>query len=439
MKIPCLRALGLSLVLLLGGCAANQLHGYEPVYQGYNVPQPLLDTIQARLQQNGLVGARVERDATGRVRLAGQYRNEDEVDRAFIIVQSIVGLKSTSPFYPEHIAEKRWDVEARQALAQQARQASARLASLPGRKLALVIGISDFRDNKHFNPIPGEQDAAVVAKAALNAKYQVTALLGRQATKAAVEDTLRRLEADLRPNDSLFIYISSHGTRPLPEASGGDARRMSIIAWDSGDIAINDEIDYYLNLQKTAVPDALVQRLAKKPTKNTRILIDTCYSGEMLKGLPDASGGYIARTNGGMPEMAGIAMASWTGKDYTAKGIHFSEDRSASNARRDGAAASRPEVYDERSYAIITATSEGEESLAPPHDVGTFTLDGKVLRGSFFTQSFFHFLDKHGGHVEPAFEEARQFTMRNAGIVSGGRRTQRPRQFATKAFDQNNL
>jgi len=435
MKIACFRALGLSLILLLGGCAANQLHGYENVYQGYNVPQPLLDAIQTKMKQDGLAGARVERDATGRVRLAGQYRNEDEVDRAFLIAQSIVGIKSTSPFYPENVVEKRWDVEARQALAQ---QATARLASLPGRKIALVIGISKFRDDHHFLAIPGEEDAAVVAQAATSARYQVTALLGRQATKAAIEATLARMEADLRPNDSLFIYISSHGTPPLPEASGGDARRMSIIAWDSGDAAIGNMTDYYLNLQKTAVSDAMVQRLAKKPTKNTRILIDTCYSGEMLKGLPDASGGYIARTNGGMPEMAGISMASWTGKAYTSKGIHFSEDRGAAG-RRNGGTASRPEVYDERAYAIITATSEGEESLAPGRDVGTFTLDGKILRGSYFTQSFFHFLDKHGGHVEPAFEEARQFTMRNAGVVTGGRQTQRPRQFATKAFDQNNL
>lgn len=436
MKIPCLRALGLSLVLLLSGCAANQLHGYEPVYQGYHVPQALLDAIQVKLKQNGLAGARIERDSTGRVRLAGQYRNEDEVDRAFLIVQSFVGLKSTSPFYPENVAEKRWDAEARQAVAQ---QTDARLASLPGRKIALIIGISKFRDAYHFNKIPGEEDASVVAQAVTNAKYQVTALLGEQATKAAIEDALRRLESDLRPNDSLFIYISSHGAPPLLDAAGSDARRMSIIAWDSGDAAINNKSDYYLNLQKTAVPDVLVQRLAKKPTKNTRILIDTCFSGEMLKGLPDASGGYIARTNGGMPEMAGISMASWTGPAYTSKGIHFSEDRATKSARRNDADASRPQVYDERAYAIITATSEGEESLAPPSHVGSFTLDGKILRGSFFTQSFFHYLDKHGGHVEPAFEEARQFTMRNAGIVSNGSRTQRPRQFATKAFDQNNL
>lgn len=433
MNLSCLRGLGLSLLLLLTGCAANQLHGYEHVYQGYTVPQSLLDTIQARLKQDGITGARIERDATGRVRLAGRYRNEDEVDRAFIIVQSIVGLKSTSPFYPENIAVKRWENEAGQALA---KQAGARLASLPGRKIALVIGITTFRDDKHFNPIPGVEDASVVAKAAVDAHYQVTALLGKQATKAAIEATLRQLEADLRPNDSLFIYISSHGSQPLPTAEGGDARRMSIIAWDSGDAAINDRTDYLLNLQKTAVPDVLVQRLAKKPTRNTRILIDTCYSGEMLRGLPDASNGYIARTNGGLPELAGISMASWTGKTYTSKAIRFSEDRGAAARRGDAPAA---EVYEERAYAIITATSEGEESLAPPRQTGTFVLDGQVLRGSFFTQAFFHYLGKYDGHVEPAFEDARRFTMQNAGVVTGGKQTQRPRQFATKVFDQSSL
>jgi hypothetical protein len=435
MNMSCFRVLGLSLILLLSGCAANQLHGYENVYQGYSIPQPLLDTIQAKFRQHGLAGARIERDSTGRVRLAGNYRDEDEVDRAFVIVQSIVGLKSTSPFYPENIAEKRWEADARQALA---KQADARLAALPGRKLALVIGIGEFRDSKHFTPIPGEDDARIVEAAARKAQYQVTALLGNKATKASIEDALRRLEADLRPSDSLFIYVSSHGTRPLPVASGGDARRMSIIAWDSGDAAIDNEPDYYVNLQRTAVSDGLVQRLAKKPTRNTRILIDTCFSGEMLKGLPDESRGYIARTNGGMPELAGVSMAAWTGKDYTSKGIRFSEDRGAGR-QRDTGAEPRAEVYEERAYAIITATSEGEESLAPPHQVGTFSLDGKVLRGSYFTQSFFHYLGKYDGHVEQAFEDARQFTIRNAGVVSRGSRTQRPRQFATKAFDQKSL
>ena len=430
------------LSLLLTGCAANQLHGFENTYYSYNVPQPLLDKIAARLRQEGLVNARVERDSVGRVRLGGSYQTEDEVDRAFLIVQSIVGLKSTSPFYPANIRQQRWEIEAREQLERLARAEQAK--PRPPRRVALVIGISTFKDNRHWKPIPGEEDAAVVQRSAQQSGYQVTALLGRSATKANIEAALRRIVADLRPEDSLFIYVSSHGMKPLPSANGGDERKMSIIAWDSGDAAINDEIGYQLNLLRTAVPDVLVQRLAKKPTRNTRILIDTCYSGEMLKGLPDESAGYIAQMNKGAPERAGISMASWTGKAYTSKAIRFSEDApkqaTAQGVKAPASEAASEAIDSERAYTIITATSEGEESLAPAPQTGTFVLPGKgTLRGSFFTQAFFAYLEEYGGHVEPAFAAARDFTSRTAREVTGGEKTQVPRQFATRSAERNRL
>jgi hypothetical protein len=431
-------ALLVLLSLLLAGCAANQMHGFENTYYSYNIPQPLLDKISAKLRQNGLVNARIGRDNVGRVQLAGSYQNEDEVDRAFIIVQSIVGLKSTSPFYPANIKEKRWEAEARLALEQNAR---ARTAARPGRRVALVVGISTFQDSEHWRPIPGEADAAVVKRAAEQAGYAVTSLLGSQASKRNIENALRKIEADLSAEDSLFIYVSSHGMQPLPSANGGDERKMSIIAWDSGDANINNMTDYQLNLQRTAVPDVLVQRLAKKPTRNTRILIDTCYSGEMLKGVPDESAGYITKMNGGAPEKAGIAMASWTGKAYTSKGIHFTDDRRAPQAGAGNKRQATSDVIDsERAYTIITATSEGEESLAPPPHEGVFPLpDGRVLRGSFFTQAFFAYLDTYKGQVEPAFAAARDFTISKAKAVSGGAKHQVPRQFATRSAERNRL
>ena len=438
-------ALLVLLSLLLGGCAANQMHGFENTYYSYNVPQPLLDKISARLRQEGLANASMGRDSVGRVQLGGSYQTEDEVDRAFVIVQSIVGLKSTSPFYPANIRQKRWDLEARQQLERLAQ--ADRAVARAGRRVALVVGINTFRDGVHWKPIPGEDDAAVVKRAAEQAGYAVTSLLGSQATKRNIEDALRRIEADLSAQDSLFVYVSSHGMFPLPSANGGDERKMSIIAWDSGDAKIANQTDYLLNLQKTAVPDLLVQRLAKKPTRNTRILIDTCYSGEMLKGLPDESAGYIAKMNGGATERAGISMASWTGKAYTSKAIRFSEDAprqaQAGTPRPLGQAspAANDAIDSERAYTIITATSEGEESLAPPTQVGEFSLPGEQrrLRGSFFTQAFFAYLQAYKGQVEPAFAAAREFTSRNAREVTSGAKTQVPRQFATRSAERNQL
>lgn len=431
------------LALLLSGCAANQLHGFENTYHGYTVPQSLMDKISAKLHTEGLTNARVERDLVGRVKLAGSYRTEDEVDRAFLIVQSIVGLKSTSPFYPANIREQRWELEARQQLERIAR--AERSVKRPGRKVALVIGISSFKDSEHWSQIMGEEDAAVVQRAALQAKYDVTALLGRNATKANIESALRDIDAKLGPDDSLFIYISSHGMQPLPSANGGDERKMSIIAWDSGDPKIVGMTDYLLNLNRTAVPDYLVQQLAMRPTRNTRILIDTCYSGDMLKGLPDESNGYIARTNNGVAERAGISMASWTGEAFTSKGIRFSEDAPAQAAaggvKRQAATAASAPVASERAYTIITATSEGEKSLGPPMHLPEFSIPGRAdkLHGSFFTQALFAYLDVYKGQVEPAFEAARDFTSHKASAVSAGKLTQVPRQFATHSAERNQL
>lgn len=433
-----LRVLTVMSVLLLGGCAASQMHGYEHTYQAYRVPQPLFDAIGLKLRQNGLVNARLARDSVGRVRLVGSYANEDEVDRAFVIVQSIVGIKSTSPFYPENVKLTRWETEAGQALG--ANAAANRADNRLGRRIALVVGINTFKDGKHFRPVPGEDDARVVTRSAEKSGYAVTSLLGNQATKTRIEAALARIEGDLRPQDSLFIYISSHGTQPLPTPQGGDNRRMSIVAWDSGDAAINDPTDYYLNLQRTAVSDTLVQRLAKKPTKNTRILIDTCFSGEMLRGLPDASAGYIAQANSGAPERAGIALASWTGPAFTSKGIRQAFDTPAASAGK-GAARSTlaDDIGTERAYTIITATSEGEESLAPGNPDSLFQLDQRQLKGSFFTQAFFAYLDDAQGHVEPAFAKAREFTRNKAHEVTGGKQTQVPRHFATQSADRNTL
>lgn len=437
-------ALCVLLPLLLTGCAANQLHGFENTYYAYDVPQPLLDRISVKLRQEGLTNARIGRDSVGRVQLAGSYQTEDEVDRAFVIVQSIVGLKSTSPFYPANIRQMRWELEARQQMERMAQ--SERTTTRPARKVALVIGINEFRDSVHWLPIQGEDDAVVVKRAAERAGYTVTSLLGRQATKSNVETAMHRIAADLGSQDSLFVYISSHGMQPLPSANGGDERKMSIIAWDSGDATIRNKIDYQLNLYRTAIPDALVQQLAKKPTRNTRILIDTCFSGEMLKGLPDESAGYIARVNGGAAERAGISMASWTGEAYTSKAIRYSEDtpvraRATAGIESPASPAASKAVDNERAYTIITATSEGEESLGPPREVGEFYLPDqrRQLRGSFFTQAFFAYLDAYGGHVEPAFAAAREFTRNKAKEVTSGTKTQVPRQFATRSAERNQL
>ncbi|KAK0349509.1 hypothetical protein LTR94_032842, partial [Friedmanniomyces endolithicus] len=147
-----------------------------------------------------------------------------------MIVQSVVGIKSTSPFYPADVRVKRIEDEVRE---QQVASLSEAERRAPARNIALVVGINTFKDHTRISAVPGEDDARVVVKAARGAGYQVTELLGSSATKAAIERELGRIERTLRPQDQLFVYISSHGNAPLPTSRGGDQRKMSIVAWDS--------------------------------------------------------------------------------------------------------------------------------------------------------------------------------------------------------------
>ena len=416
MRIDSLRrTLVLLVPLLLGGCAANQLHGFQNAYQGYNVPESLVARIRTELGKNGLPNAQVTRDNVGRIRLTGSYRNEDEVDLAFVIVQSIVGMKSTSPFYPDNIQEKRWELEAKVALERHAKMLRDRPA--PAVKRALIVGINNFYDGNRLKPIMGEDDAKLVKSAAEKAGYQATDLLGPKATKKNIEETLERFKRELGPNDSLLIYISSHGNQPIPSHQGGDARKMSIAAYDSGNPDFRGlKEDYKVILHKTSVPDTKVQELARMPTKQTRVIIDTCYSGEILKDIPDESARYILETNGGVPERAGISMAAWGPSNYVSKGLNVVGDKTSaptkSKPSRPVAPPASSVPSDINRYTIITATSDGEESWGPDQgrSFASPVNPGKQLQGSFFTQTFFEYLDKYGGHLEPAFKDARTFT-----------------------------
>ncbi|WP_460900806.1 caspase family protein [Paraburkholderia jirisanensis] len=429
--------------VLLTACAASSLPGFQNAYHGYNVPQPLVERIKVKFHEHGLERADVMRDSTGRIQLTGSYRNEDEVDDAFTIVQSIVGIKSTSPFYPQNIQHKRWEEEAGEALDAVAHHVAPRSA-VPVKR-ALVVGLNRFSD-PHVKMIQGRDDAIVVGDYLKRAGYSVTMLLDERATKASIEGALTSLDRSIGPNDDVFVYISSHGAAPVPTPGGQDQRKMSIIAYDSSDrtaMAIKDETEYYLYIQRHSVPDTLVQDVARRPSHQTRVLIDTCYSGDMLDDVVDESTTYIVQTNGGKTEQAGISLASWTGPAFTSKGIRFaadSDDKNAgtsANATAATAAAAKkaPTAIDRNrnGYTLITATSADEESLGPPSGQ-TFPnpiAGGAPLKGSFFTQSLFAYLDRDSGELGPAFRDAQGFTSRKVADVTQGAQHQTPRQFST--------
>jgi hypothetical protein len=406
------QCLGLGLAsVAVAGCATSSLPGYQTVYQGHGVPNEALDAIAAKFRQLGLTEARVTRDAVGRVQLDGRYRDDDEVEQAFVVVQALVGLAATSPRYPMAVLRKRWEEEAAQALRNYA-QALQRPRRAPAKR-ALVVGINTFADSVHLRPIQGEDDARAMAATLRNAGYQVDALLGPAATRTAIERSLAGLHASLGLDDRLFIYVSSHGALPVPSPEGRDARRMSIVAYDSGDTGgwrSLDAADYQLRLQQTSVRDRDVQRLAQFPCRLTRVFIDTCYSGDML--LPASPRPPWRQA---LPEAESISWPAWTGPRFSAGGGRLG-------------------------YSLLTATSPGQLALGPPPSTGVFPsplAPDVMLRGSYFTQAFLAYLAHHGGALPPAFDDASRFTADMARRVSQGRREQQPRRHSTLPPEQD--
>ena len=256
MRAAIIRGMTLALVILLAGCANQSMPGYQRVYQGYQVSQNLADAVQARLRAEGISQAVIGRDSVGRLKLNGVYRDEDEVERAFIIAQSIVGIQSTSPFYPENIQEKRWEREAGTALSDYFKRKNQAQTNAPGKKRALVIGINRFQGYPQITDIQGEDDARLMGLVLANYGYDVMSLLGARATKAKIESEIANLNQVLGPNDTLFIYVSSHGTPPVPTPAGGDERKMSIVAYDSGPLTPGmDRTGGALTIQRTSVSD----------------------------------------------------------------------------------------------------------------------------------------------------------------------------------------
>lgn len=420
------------LACTLAGCATRDMPGYQNTYQGHQVPEQLLENIRQRLRHQGLAGAEIGRDSVGRVRLLGRYADEDEVDTAFIVVQTLVGLKSTSPFYPQQVGQRRWEQAAGQALQDFARQRRTGAASGQGVRRALVIGVNRFRDPM-IPPIQGADDAVVVAEQLRRFNYAVTTLAGEAATKSAIELAVAKLSRELAPEDTLFIYVSSHGAQPVPSAKGGDERKMSIVAYDSSTSQAGrsgDSVDQALQLQRTSVKDGLLQELAQRPSRVTRVLIDTCYSGEILRGVPESSRQFVLRQNGGRPDRAGISVASWSGAAYASKAIRVlgADGKPVHAPPTPGGGAP---VSSRAGYTLITATSEGEKSFGPNASQGVFTSPlspSQNLRGSFFTQSFMAWLDFHQGQLQPAFEQAARFT--SATVAKHGE-SQTPRIHST--------
>lgn len=139
---------------------------------------------------------------------------------------------------------------------------------------AVVVGINRY-PNLPRADLRGCVNDALRVKAAL-AKYgfQVTLLTESQATKQGVRNALRAAGARMKPNEQFAFYFAGHGT------TGKDKNANLLLV----DAQVNSEDN------DLAAKD-LYQQVAAIPAKSRTVILDSCFSGGMLRSSRELTAG----------------------------------------------------------------------------------------------------------------------------------------------------
>jgi len=345
-----------------------------------------LREIHKRLNQVSLPNARAVLGRDSRVELVGEYQNRSEVQIAFSVAQSVVGVKWVAPTTPENI---KYPVEGlAEALRARFRnipmiaqpQAAEPSPTQSGPALgtsaeqnrhALVVGIGEFEDRRLQRLKYTAKDAEDVYRYMISPKgggfpkQNVTLLTNRQATRRAVEVSLDNLAARARPGDIVVIYISSHGA-PL-----NDRENMNIVMYDTRP---KPRHEIFLS---SLTDDKLSQTIRALETTRLLIVLDTCYSGAAYAKVPEflATGAKDLLIEEDRDAIQGIPSSSLK---YLAKGgkdLLVEPNR----AHSGGPASATPSAK-----VLISASDASEKSW-----------ESEQLRNSFFTYYLLDGIRKH--------------------------------------------
>ncbi|WP_394754598.1 caspase domain-containing protein [Crenothrix sp.] len=259
------------------------------------------ERISRLIKKAGLTDGFVGYDKSGRIKLKGSYRNEEEVDLAYMVALTVVGASSLdiSPVTPRDLQEIKMIKP----------YTASQLSGKNGNKFALLVGISKFQ-NKISSIETAVKDVESINTALINSGFNeknITLLTDKQATKANIINAIKELEDKVTPDDSVVVYISTHGTPPNTFGKMGiipydlksdlDQEDMQAVADkvskdESGDNAIITIAKQRHASLKTAISfDDLQDFITSIDTNKFVAILDTCYSGAALGALTRPVGG----------------------------------------------------------------------------------------------------------------------------------------------------
>ncbi len=152
------------------------------------------------------------------------------------------------------------------------------------RVVVLAVGINQFH-SKGIGPLTqAEADATAFADfVEKQYGYKADRLLGKKATREAIEEKLAALEKDLGPEDALVIYFASHGHAFDLDVKKFGVKRVGYLIPTDADLNLNDVSDPARWEQEALNMQTLVDRLEKMKAHHVLLIADTCCSGFLTK------------------------------------------------------------------------------------------------------------------------------------------------------------
>jgi hypothetical protein len=375
-----------------------------------------LEALNGLFKQNGIAHGLAVRDSRGRIELKGEYENEAEVDRAFSLAQTLVGIRWISPVTPEGIRVKEWEKRLGGLFARARVLSAASAGEPPGpvrRRYALVAGIGEFlygqsaANPRGITPLQfAARDAASFHRFLVDPRRggfpaeNVIFLTDRDATLANITAGLARIRERAEPDDLVAVYLSSHGTPP--DKFGG----VFVVAYDT-------QVQPREAVWRTAVSETLLRDFVENlRAKRLVMILDTCYSNGAYRAVP----GFLppGGKSLGAGEEEGYGLSAGFGRRLLGAKDLVAEGPSAPPAAAPGAAEGWGKV-------LIGASGAGERSW-----------ESDQLNNSIFTYYYLEGLNRGNGSVRQAFYHAKPLVSQRVKQEKGVDIDQTPQAMATQ-------
>jgi len=369
-----------------------------------------IQQINGLFAQNGVGGGFVVLDSYGRIELKGQYEDEIQVDRAFSLAQTVVGVKWVSPVTPENIKVKEWERKlgslfSRAAVLKPGVRGDGPVGPIRNR-YALVVGVGKFKNG--ITPLQySVRDATLFYRFLLEqagfTKNSTYFLADQNATSSNVVKYLNGIRNAAQEDDLVVVYMSSHGTPP--DKFGG----VYIVTYDT-EVNPRERV-WHTSVAETALKDFVENLRARRLV----MVLDTCYSNGAYRAIP----GFLppgGKSLGVGDENEGYGVSTAQGKRlFGAKDIVL-EDQ-PKQASSTGKSIGSQESYGK---VLISASSSGEKSW-----------ESDQLRNSVFTYYFVDGMKRYDGSVKDAFDYSKPRTLQRVQQEKGADITQTPQAMAT--------